>query len=274
MMAVPLVLSFGLYRAANTGLGLVATEKRSDNFAAELKNNCGEYQINFEVKCSVGPNNASILVYLVGDSNAAAASTGVAEAVLSMGGTLVIATGSGCPFLATSPTDLCASFNKVRFKSIERRKPDAVIIVNHQSDYLAENYHPWGRSDNQLKDLSQALLWLDVLGVPAIVQGEIPFCDFKINLLSRFSVKRKACWVNYDMQLEHLAFLNSTEQTTKSFKRHYFFDPRFTVCPDGLCAPFLKEKMVFVDRDHLSPSGSRLLTPIYKEAIEKVLEQP
>lgn len=274
MMAVPLVLSFGFYRAANSGLGLVATEKRSDNFAAKLNNNCGEYQINFEVKCSVGPKDASILIYLVGDSNAAAASTGVAEAVLSMGGALVIATGSGCPFLATSPTDLCASFNKVRFKSIEKRKPDAVIIVNHQSDYLTENYHPWGRSENQQMGLSESLLWLDVLGVPAIVQGEIPFCDFKVNLLSRFSGKRKECWVNYDKQIEHLAFLTSTEQSTKRFKRHYFFDPRFTVCPDGLCAPFLNEKMVFVDRDHLSPSGSRLLTPIYKEAIEKVLEQP
>jgi len=273
-MAFPLVLYLGLYRAANTGLGLVTTEKRSDNFAAELNNNCGEYQINFEVKCSVGPNNASILVYLVGDSNAAAASTGVAEAVLSIGGALVIAAGSACPFLATSPTDVCASFNKVRIKSIETRKPDALIIVNHQSDYLAENYHPWGRSENQQKSLSQTLSWLDVLGVPAIVQGEIPFCDFKVNFLSRFSVKHKACRVNYDNQLEHLAFLNSTEQTTMKFKRHYFFDPRFTVCPDGLCAPFLNEKMVFADRDHLSPSGSRLLTPIFREAIKKVLKQP
>jgi len=273
LMVVSLIFSFTLHKAADSGLGLVAPEMRSDNFASGLKNSCGEYQMNFEVKCSVGPSNAPFLTYLLGDSNAVAASTGVAEAVLSMGGALVIATGSGCPFLATSPTDLCASFNKTRFDSIKKRKPDVVIIVNQQSDYLADNYHPWGKSENMLESLSETLLWLNNLGIPAIVQGEIPFCDFKINLLSRLSLKRQSCGRNYDQQLEHLKLLFATERLTKGFARHYFFDPRFTVCPNGQCAPFQNGKMVFVDRDHLSHSGSKLLTPVFVEALTTILEE-
>jgi peptidoglycan/LPS O-acetylase OafA/YrhL len=273
LMAVSLIFSFALDEAADSGLGLVVPEIRSDNFASGLNNNCTEFPTNFEVECSVGPNDAPFLVYLFGDSNAAAASTGVAEAVLSMGGALVIAAGSGCPFLATSPTDLCAAFNKTRFNSVEKREPDVVLIVNHQSNYLVDNYHPWGKAENMLQSLSQTLLWLDTLGIPAIVQGEIPFCDFKINFVSRLSSKRKSCEGNYDQQLDHLELLFATERLTKDFAQHYFFDPRFTVCPKELCAPFLNGKMVFVDRDHLSPSGSRMLTPIFVDAIKKVLEQ-
>ena len=273
LMVVSLIFSFTLHKAADSGLGLLAPEMRSDNFASGLKNNCGEYQMNFEVKCSVSPINAPFLTYLLGDSNAVAASTGVAEAVLSMGGALVIGAGSGCPFLATSPTDLCASFNKTRFDSIKKREPDVVIIVNHQSDYLANNYHPWGKSENMLESLSETLLWLDNLGIPAIVQGEIPFCDFKINLLSRLSLKPQSCGRNYDQQAEHLELLFATERLTKDFARHYFFDPRFTVCPKESCAPFLNRKMIFVDRDHLSHSGSKLLTPVFVEALTTILEE-
>ena len=273
LIVVPLALAFALQKAADSGLGLVAIEKRSDNFATKMENSCSEYQMNFEVKCSVNPSNATFLAYLLGDSNATAASTGVAEAVLSMGGALVIGVGSGCPFLAASPTDLCASFNKIRFESIEKRKPDVVIIANHQSIYVADNYQPYGKSENMLKSLSESLLWLDNLGISAIVQGEIPSCDFRVNLLSKLSVKRKSCWTNFDQQLEHLELLVATERLTKEFVRHRFFDPRFTICPKRSCGPFLNGKMVFVDRDHLSSSGSRMLIPIYIDAIESVLEQ-
>ena len=270
---IPLVFSIGLQKAANTGLGITRVEDGNDNYAAELGANCGEYEKSFETKCaSIG--KSSFLVYLYGDSNANAASTGVAEAVFELGGALVVANGSGCPFLLTAAMKKCESFNEIRFDSIKRKRPDLVIIVNLQSNYLSnEIYQPWGKSENMLKSLSETLLWLDNLGIPAIVQGEIPFCDFKVNLLSRYSLKRQSCWRNYDQQLEHLELLVETERLTKDFARHHFFDPRPTVCPKESCTPFFDERWIFSDRAHLSPAGSRMLTPIFIDAIKKVLEQ-
>jgi hypothetical protein len=271
---VPLVFSFGLQKAANTGLGITRVEDGNDNYAAQLDADCGEYQESFETKCASKTGKSSFLVYLYGDSNANAASTGVAEAVFELGGALVVANGSGCPFLSTAAMKKCESFNEIRFESIKRSRPDLVIIVNLQSNYLLnEIYQPWSKSENMLESLSETLLLLDNLGIPAIVQGEIPFCDFKVNLLSRYSLKRQSCWRNYDKQLEHLEFLVETERLTKDFARHHFFDPRLTVCPKESCTPFFDERWIFSDRAHLSPAGSRMLTPIYIDAIKKVLEQ-
>jgi len=267
------VISIALHNFAASGLGLVNVKNFSDNFASGLGNNCSEGQMNFEIKCFVKPTNSSFLVYLVGDSNAAAASDGVAEAVFSLGGELVIAVMSSCPFLTKSPNELCTSYNKSRFESIKKRKPDLVIIVNHQSDYLDSYYQPWGKSENLLKSLSETLLWLDNLEIRSIVQGEIPFCDFKVSLISKFSLKRRSCKSNFDQQPEHLKLLTATKQLTEDFPRHYFFDPRFTVCPKETCTPILNGEMVFRNRDHLTAYGSLMLTPTFTAAIRNVLEQ-
>ena len=69
--------------------------------------------------------------------------------------------------------------------AVKKYKPDAVIIVNHQSDYLDEYYSPWNTDENIISSLRDTLTWLDKYKVPAIVQGEIPFCDFIINLISQ-----------------------------------------------------------------------------------------
>ncbi|MSZ67366.1 MAG: acyltransferase family protein, partial [Actinobacteria bacterium] len=229
LVIVPLVFSLGLQKAANTGLGITRVEDGNNNYAAQIQENCGEYQKSFETKCASKVGKSSFLVYLYGDSNANAASTGVAEAVFELGGSLVVANGSGCPFLITAAMKKCESFNEIRFDAIKRNRPDLVIIVNLQSNYLSnEIYQPWGKSENMLKSLSETLLWLDNLGISAIVQGEIPFCDFKVNLLSRYSLKRQSCWRNYDQQLGHLELLYATGRLTKNFERHYFFDPRLT----------------------------------------------
>ena len=267
------VFSIAVHNVAASGLGLANVKNFSDNFALGLGNECSNGQMNFEIKCFVKPTNSSFLVYLVGDSNAAAASDGVAEAVFSLGGALVITVMSSCPFLTKSPDELCSSYNKSRFESVKKRKPDLVIIVNHQSDYLDRYYQPWGKSENLLESLSETLLWLDNLGIPAIVQGEIPFCDFKVNLISKSSLKRRSCKSNFDQQPEHLKLLAATKQLTEDFPRHYFFDPRFTVCPKETCTPLLNEKMVFRDRDHLTAYGSLMLTPTFTAAIKNVLEQ-
>ncbi|MFM9003409.1 MAG: SGNH hydrolase domain-containing protein, partial [Acidimicrobiaceae bacterium] len=78
---------------------------------------------------------------------------------------------------------------------------------------------------------------------------------------------------NFDQQAVHLEFLSATQELVSRYEKHIFFDPTGMICPNLKCSPFLNNKMVFVDVSHLSPSGSRLLTPLYVAAIKEVLEQ-
>jgi peptidoglycan/LPS O-acetylase OafA/YrhL len=263
---------------ANTGLGITGIENKSDDFASRLNNNCGSYQKEFVTKCKVGPIESKFTAYLFGDSHAQAASTGVAEAVSQLGGTLIVAAGGGCPFLLIDTNQFCGSFNDVRFAKTKLLRPDVVIIVNHQTTWLVDRLNgggvSWATKTNQIEGLSKTLDWLDSQGIPAVVQGEIPICDFKVNLISKYSSKRQFCWQNYDEQRLHLEFLNATQKLVSNYERHVFFDPRNTICPNAICAPYVNNKMIFVDVSHLSPTGSKMLAPVYLEAIRKVLEQP
>ena len=273
---IPLVFSFGLQKAANTGLGITGMEWRSTNaaktLAKQFEGDCDEYPSDFLTLCKVGVKTPTFSVFLFGDSNAKAASDGVQDAVLTMGGSLTIATSSGCPFLLSSPSSACDVFNKSRFGAIKKYKPDAVIIVNHQSDYLGQEFSSWNTPKNMISSLSETLNLLSEYKVPAIVQGEIPLCDFTISIISKFYSKRQNCLNNYDSQPDHLWFLKSTKAVTSQFSNHLFFDPRPIICPEQLCKPFNNGKMVFVDRDHLSHSGSKLLTPVFMDALTKILE--
>ena len=274
---VPLVFSIGLQEAADTGLGITGMEWRSTNaahtIAKQSGGDCDEYPSDFLTLCKVGVKTPTFSVFLFGDSNAKAASDGVLDAVMTMGGSLTIATSSGCPFLLSSPTKACDVYNSKRFDAVKKYKPDVVIIVNQQSDYLGQsNFRPWNTIENMISSLSETLALLDKYEVPAIVQGEIPLCDFSINIISRLSSKRQNCRQNFDQQADHLLLLESTKEVTSKFSNHLFFDPRPIICPKKQCKSFENETMVFVDRDHLSHSGSRLLTPIFIMSLEKVLE--
>ncbi len=277
VVIIPLVFSFGLQKAANTGLGITGMEWRSTNaartIAKQFEGDCDEYPSDFLTKCKVGNEVSSFSVFLFGDSNAKAASDGVLDAVVGMGGSLVIATSSGCPFLLSSPSKACDAFNTKRFDAVKKYKPTVVIIVNQQSDYLGQVFQPWNTTSNMISSLGDTLALLEEYKVPAIVQGEIPYCDFNVSLISKFSSKRQNCINNFDSQSVHLFLLESTKKLTSQFSSHLFFDPRPIICPEQRCKPFNNGTMVFVDRNHLSFSGSKMLTPIYIDAIKKVMEQ-
>ncbi|MEI8023473.1 MAG: acyltransferase family protein [Actinomycetota bacterium] len=274
---IPLVFSFCFQKAANTGLGITGIEWRSTNaahtIAKQSGGGCDEYPSDFLMLCKVGVKTPTFSVFLFGDSNAKAASDGVQDAVLTLGGSLTIATSSGCPFLISSPSRSCDEFNVKRFDAVKKYKPDAVIIVNQQSDYLGNsNFSPWNTPKNMILSLSETLDLLNKFKVPAIVQGEIPLCDFSISLISKVYSKRQNCLNNFDSQRDHLWLLKSTKEVTSQVSNHLFFDPRPIICPEQLCKPFNNGKMVFVDRDHLSHSGSKLLTPVFIEALTKILK--
>ena len=275
---LPLLISGAGFQVADSGLGIDGIEFESDHFASLLGNDCSQFQKEFETKCLYGDDSSKFVAFLFGDSQAQAASTGVVDAIAELSGQLVIATGGGCPFLLVEINGQCDSFNEVRFSKIRELNPDFVIIVNHQTAYRFERMSgtrvsSWSTATKQIEALSKTLEWLDNLKIPAVVQGEIPVCDFKLNLISRVLNWRQSCLRNFDRQTQHLEFLSSTQKVVSKFDRHVFFDPTSVICPNSKCAPFSSKKMVFVDISHLSPSGSSLVTPLYIEAIKQVLEQ-
>jgi hypothetical protein len=274
---LPLLTSGIAVRIAESGLGIDGIEHESDHYASLLGNDCAGYPTEFEKKCSSGEYGSSFVALLYGDSQAQAASTGLKDAISELGGQLIVAAAGGCPLLLIKINGQCDSFNNARFSKIKEISPDFVVVVNHQTAYRDENLSggrvaSWSASSNQIEGLAMTLEFFDKLRIPVIVQGEIPVCDFKVNFLSRV-LNRNSCMRNLDAQTLHLEFINASQKLVSRFEHHAFIDPTDVICPNSRCAPFLKGKMVFVDVSHLSPSGSRLLTPQYSEAIKKVLEQ-
>ena len=267
MMAVPLVLSFGLYRAANTGLGIQVPESKWLNFASQ--NNCGEGNANWEVECRFGVGSPNFTGVLVGDSNARSASDGVLEAVNALGGELLISVESGCPLIASSRSPGCNDLNKERYEKLQNLKPDFVVLVSNHGAYASDF------TESQIiEDFKQTLDFLAVNQVPTIVQGQIPDCYSSRSLIKVVANKIYSCEISLTEQSERSRLMKASRIITANSDNNVFIDTTELVCPEFECRSFRNGKWIYSDMNHLSVTGSRLLTPIYKEAIEKVLEQP
>lgn len=267
MMAVPLVLSFGLYRAANTGLGVPVPDSKWLNFASQ--NNCGKGNVNWEVECRFGVVSPNFTGVLVGDSNARSASDGVLEAVKALGGELLISVDSGCPLIPSSRSPGCQDLNKNRYEKLQNLKPDFVVLVSNHGAYLSDF------SESQIiEGFRHTLNFLATNQIPAIVQGQIPDC-FGIRSLIKVAFKKAYdCEIGLKHQAQRDRLIRTTNVLTSHSGKNNFVDPTELICPKRNCRAFRSNGWIYSDANHLSVTGSRLLTPIYKEAIEKVLEQP
>jgi hypothetical protein len=267
MMAVPLVLSFGFYRAANTGLGIQVPESKWLNFASQ--NNCGDGNANWEVECRFGVGSPNFTGVLVGDSNARSASDGVLEAVSALGGELLISVLSGCPLINDSVKPDCRKLNKERFLKLENLKPDLVFLVSNHTVYLGD------LSESQIiEGLKQSLDFLATNHIPTIVQGQIPDCSSSGSIVKVVFNKIYDCELSLQKQDERSRLLDASKILTARQEKNIFVDPTEIICPESDCRSFRSDGWIYSDKNHLSVNGSRLLAPVYLEAIRKVLEQP
>jgi peptidoglycan/LPS O-acetylase OafA/YrhL len=264
LAVTPLFVSIVANRAANTGLGLPVPEAKSLNFASQ--NGCEDSVMPPNESCSFKDLDPQFTVFLIGDSNARSASDGVFDAVNSLGGELFISHRSGCPLSFLSNDSGCSALNFRRRNLIKEVRPDLIILVANQTG--------WENSVGEriiLSDLEKVLEFISDNRVKALVQGQIPECDFSVSLLGGYSNQKYRCRVDVSNQFIRNKLLKKSKEITERLDGNVFVDPSEVVCPESKCFAKQENRWIFSDFRHLSPTGSKLLTPLYVEAIQKVL---
>ena len=263
---MPLLVSSVAFRAANTGLGIPVPESKSLNFATS--NGCGDGVENWDVDCSFGGINPSFTAVLIGDSNARSASDGVFDAVLSLGGELFISVKSGCSLIKDAIEPDCQKLNLERFERLKTLRPDLVILVSNYSGYLASF-----REAQIVDGLEKTLEFMANNQIPVVVQGQIPDCYFSQSLIKDVINKIYECEISLDKQIAWARLVTSTKIATLKYVNNVYIDVTKSICPQGVCRSFRNGRWIYSDLNHLSPTGSKILTPLYNEAIKEVLKQ-
>jgi peptidoglycan/LPS O-acetylase OafA/YrhL len=264
LAVTPLFVSIVANTAANTGLGLPVPEAKSLNFASQ--NGCEDSVMPPNESCSFKDLDPQFTVFLIGDSNARSASDGVFDAVNSLGGELFISHRAGCPLSFLSNDSGCNALNFKRRNLIKEARPDLIILVANQTgweDSVGENL--------VLSDLEKVLEFISDNRVKAVVQGQIPECDFSVSLLGGYSSQKYHCRVNVSNQFIRNELLKKSKEITERLDGNVFVDPSEVVCPESKCFAKQENRWIFSDFRHLSPTGSKLLTPLFVDAIQKVL---
>jgi len=264
LAVTPLFVSIVAYKAANTGLGLPVPEDKFANFAS--LSGCGDAEMPLNEDCLFGELSPKFTTLLIGDSNARSASDGVFDAVNSLGGELFISYSSGCPFGLISKDSGCEELNLNRFRLVKESQPDLVILVANQTGWVSTV----GEA-SVLSDLEQTLNFLSDNQVAAVVQGQIPDCYFPLTLYGKYSRQIYECGVDISDQSVRSSLLIKSKELTLRADYNVFIDPSDVVCPESKCRAKREIGWIYSDLNHLSPTGSKLLTPLYVDAIQKVL---
>jgi peptidoglycan/LPS O-acetylase OafA/YrhL len=266
LILLPLVVSLITFRIANTGLGIPVPESKLLNFAT--LNYCGDGVESWDLNCSFGDSNPRFTAVLIGDSNARSASDGVFDAVRSLGGALFISVKSGCSMIDNAVEPDCQKLNLKRFEKLKTLKPDLVILVSNYTAYLG-NF----REDQIIKGLERTIEFMANSKIPVVVQGQIPDCYFSQSLIKALTNKIYECEIGLAEQLERSRLIKASQIVTSKSDENVFIDTTDAVCPKLECRSYRNDNWIYSDSNHLSPTGSKMLTPLYVEAIKQVLEQ-
>jgi hypothetical protein len=264
LIVITLFFGIVLQRVANTGLGIPKVTDKWENIAS--RSGCDSGTDLWDASCRFGSSNGRFTVVLIGDSNARSASDGVLNAINFLDGELYISHQSGCSALIASPNSKCQEFNEKRFDAISQRRPDLIILVNYQN-YFVDTPASMSHS------LRETLEFFAINEIPVIVQGQIPECSESVSIIRLKLMEIDTCKVPLLDQEKRNYLVSESKKITLAFSGNLFIDPADALCPSSKCQSFFEGKWTYSDKRHLSPTGSKILTATYIEAIKEVLQQ-
>lgn len=291
-IVVPLIVSVGVSRAADTGLGLPVSSARVSNPSLADVLGCQVDNQKFDkAKCVVDPSSEGTkttssgkTVLLLGDSQAGAASDGVAKAASELGMKFAVWYDNGCPVFPrpNDERDDCPHFLAELPKVIALLKPDVIVVANSSTLYTTRGAQRGGVSirlanGGQPKNYDEAVRsWVDGLhqvlssdlfaSVPIVLVLEVPesFDSPRISLLRR-SINDSRTPLRFFYDRNHV--ISAEVSGLKAIENLQLLDPVATLCPNAVCETKLNGRYVYTDRYHLSPFGSRLLSDRLKVMI-------
>lgn len=291
----PLLVSGIVIVAARTGLGLPSSDTRDHNlsFADVLGCQATDEMFN-PTRCVVLPNagdasvaNNAKTVLLIGDSQAGAASDGVAAAANQLGMKFAIWYNNGCPVFPrpTDERDDCPFFQSQLRQLISLTRPSVIVVANSSTLYttrgaqrggltirldsggLAKNYE---ESVQSWVEGLRAILDSDLFSsIPVILLQEVPSSDFTRVSLFRRTVQGSVVSLNYFYDRNHV--VSKERLYLENLKNVELLDPADVICPNEQCSSVLAGHSIYGDQYHLSPFGSRLLTDEFTTLINRFI---
>ena len=292
-IAVPVLASVAVTVAADRDMGLRAPEGWTDRRLA-VRAGCDGKKWS-RPRCSFDVPQPKGTVLLIGDSHAASASDGVVAAAGRLGYDTVVWFNSGCPFLVgRAPVDDedCRTWQRNTLAFSKTLRPDLVVIANRSSGYTLPDF-PAGehwlsiadRNGNQPDSRSEALQsWqegfdnalerISKQGAATLVLSVVP--EFTSGFGEGLSLLRPDPGVPVvsvdDVDRRRNAVLKVEAAAARRYDRVARLDPASVLCADGQCRAVRDGVWLYMDRQHLTPNGSLLLTDSLAASMRELLD--
>ena len=212
-----------------------------------------------------GAAGADGWVLLAGDSHAAHLSDAVIEEANSRSLDVFSMTGGKCPFVTTpagaSDVSNCDEMNQELMDLVSSDSPPKVVVIGDKGV-------PAG--------LVQTVKEIDAQGIPVIWVRDVPrwapatrriqnlpctggaftfTCTFEREVVDRYSLDNRL----------------AEQQALVELPRVVAVDPWPLFCGIDECSPIQDGQLDYVDNEHLNASGSRRLTPLIGQALDRAL---
>ena len=284
-----------VYVGARTGLGLPDSGTRTVNPSLGDSLGCQSIDTAFDPnRCIVSPTAAGSdptlvgkTILLLGDSQAGAASDGVAAAANQLGMTFAIWYNNGCPVFPR-PTDEradCPYFQSHLADVISLTQASVIVVANSSTLYTTRGPQRGGvtirlESGKLAKNYDEAVgSWTEglrnILGsdpfrtIPVILMQEVPPSDFTRVSLLRRTARDSVVSLKYFYDRNHV--VEEEKLALEDLQNVDILDPTDVICPGGQCRTVLGGDSIYTDQYHLSPYGSRLLANEFESHIVLLL---
>jgi peptidoglycan/LPS O-acetylase OafA/YrhL len=291
----PLLVSGAALVGAKTGLGLPNNGSRTVNPSLADVLGCQATDEVFDpTRCVImptatGSNAANIneTILLIGDSQAGAASDGVAAAANQLGMKFAIWYNNGCPvFLRpTDERDDCPFFQSHLTDVISMTQPSVIVVANSSTLYTTRGAQRGGltirlESGGLAKNYEESVQsWTEGLraildsnlfqSIPVLLLQEVPSSDFTRVSLFRKTAQGSVVSLKNFYDRNHV--IAEEKLYLKNSQNVDILDPADIICPDGQCRTVFGDQSIYSDQYHLSPFGSRLLANEFKRHIVQLL---
>lgn len=233
-------------------------------------------------ECIIG-NKDNIKTIIIGDSHADVIITAVTTIYdLNKEGVVVVSTG-GCPVLSNKIfyDENCYNLNKLRFELIESKKYEniPIIIASRYALYIeGENSLEMKNSTNTTSNNLYRIFEKDMAETickytkhnPVFVLQPIPDYQYSIpkmmsrNLLSNKDVGSSSPYSEY---LDRHGEIRKIVERTSITCGANILDSAQALCKGDKCIYAINQRPIYIDANHLSEYGNKLLTPMIKKAI-------
>ncbi len=251
------------------------TESKRDTFVSSI--NCGSSRPAWENECVYGDSSSSTSIYVFGDSNARSASDAFARLAETNDWRVTFGVLGGCPtnFSLVQTSEDCSQINEERLRLLSDEPPSLLVIVNHWTNYLS--FPGYGSPNQQVRSFEETVNRVQSLGVPLIVQYQIPECNYRNQVLNvRFTKgsfrDASGCEMSSEVSDARDLIGDRVLQIIQSCTGSpcVLVDITPAICP-SICKPFLNGVNIFSDASHISKSANTLTVPIFQRAADNIL---